>query len=48
LSLAYLNKRMLFELLPDYFPPFLSNTEIRLWELYFAEMSEEKRKNSGR
>lgn len=34
---------MLFELLPDYFPPFLTETETRLWEMYYDEIKDDKR-----
>jgi hypothetical protein len=37
LSLAHARNRMLFELLPDLFPPFLTDTERSLWGLYYQE-----------
>jgi hypothetical protein len=31
---------MLFELLPDYFPPFLTDTERGLWGKFYAEINQ--------
>lgn len=33
-----MHKRMLYELLPDYFPPFLTDTERGLWDRYYREL----------
>lgn len=34
-----MHKRMLFELLPDLFPPFLTDLERLLWDRYYTDMA---------
>jgi hypothetical protein len=37
LSLAHMWKQPLFALLPDLLPPYLSDVEVDLWELYYKQ-----------
>jgi len=37
LALGAEHKRMLYELRPDIFPPFLTDAETALWSLYYEE-----------
>jgi len=38
--LAWLQKRMLFDILPDQFPPFLTDIERRLWWKFHKEIND--------
>lgn len=37
-----MHHRMLFELLPDLFPPFLTDTERALWGKFYEELNDGK------
>ena len=48
MSLGQLHQRMLYEMLPDMFPPLLTNTEIALWEMHYKDFNQNLKVSSGR